>query len=375
MNIVIFEKGHFEVCHTILKLLDTTSNNVIVCTDEPVKNHLSNTSKHANVTWVIKLAEESNRQYLTRAFNYFNSLQVDLIYLSTVSDNYHVYAQKIKQYATAYTVLTLHDVNNFFKFPPRPSPRCLVRWYGKRKLRHVIDGYTVLSTTLVPALSKANKEKKAIYTVPGSLFEQEIYQEIKLSRQEPIKIVIPGSVDIRRRNYDAVFSLLHLAKLQKIEVDITFAGILNSKYSNDIRKKIEDWQSKHSNLHIFENELSMDDFSRVINDSHLIWSPLQPSISVHDGISEEYGRTISSGNIGDIIRHARPFFAPHFLNTDHALRSSGLFYNKIDDLLHFLRQITPDKYNQLLALALHASMSYTKEKVLEGNQWLRLSGK
>ncbi len=371
MNIAIIEKGHFEVCHTLLQLLGAGDNSITVFIDADAQRQLDlmGSSNNAAVNWVIQQPDEPNRAFIRRSFQQIESGDFDLLYLATVSDNFLFYARNIRRLRHSIVVLTLHDINNFFCPPARYDPRSLLRWFGKRTLEKQVHAYTVLSETLRTAAEK-NSGGKPVHVVSGSLFDEVNYIPVSYHRDEPIRIVVPGSVDERRRNYEIVFGFLKCAEEQHLPVEVTLLGSFAAQFSDHTQSMVRWYLQRSTNLHVYEGHVDQPLFDAEIRKAHFIWTPVQPVTVIHDGIAEQYGVTTVSGNMADIIRHARPYFAPHFLKTEEALRSSGIFYQKIDDLLHFLRQLTPEKYQQWLGQAHRASMNYSRERVLTANPWL-----
>ena len=113
--------------------------------------------------------------------------------------------------------------------------------------------------------------------------------------------------------------------------------------------------------------VDQDEYDRVIQDCHFIWIPLQPTAVVTDGTIEEYGTSICSGNMGDIIRHARPFLSPSFLPMDPALAESCLRYYGVDEIISRLENLTPEAYERLQDQALTSSLNYTRQKIIDRN--------
>jgi len=140
------------------------------------------------------------------------------------------------------------------------------------------------------------------------------------------------------------------------------------KNNGKLFSSIRQWIQSNNDLHIYEAAVvNQKEFDRVMNDCHFIWIPLQPTAVVTDGTIEEYGTSICSGNMGDIIRYARPFLAPSFLQMDPALAESCLRYKTTDDIMARLESLSSEIYDRLQDLALKASLYYTSERIIANN--------
>jgi hypothetical protein len=66
---------------------------------------------------------------------------------------------------------------------------------------------------------------------------------------------------------------------------------------------------------------------------------LMPSVIdtvVSDGVTETYGLSITSGNIFDVIKHAKPFIIPERLRIPDDLETSCFKYSTAEDIILLL---------------------------------------
>ncbi|MCW3116778.1 MAG: hypothetical protein JWM28_860 [Chitinophagaceae bacterium] len=369
MNIAIIEKGHFEVAYTLISLFDTGGNKITIFADEPSYNQLTFLlqDKSLRYTWIIQRSE-SNRSFIQSIFAHTGSHHFDLIYFNTIADNFIRYAWHIKNLEPVKVIMTLHDINGFFQYTFSWSIRGLIRYIGKRRLIRLVPCFNVLSETLIAHLRQKLPATKKIVNIPGSFFNPGNFAGKEFHKNDSIKITIPGSVDIRRRDYGLAFDLLELAEKHSVSISITFLGSFRKNYSETIYAQYRLYSQVNNNLHIYQTGIvDQAEFDRVMNESHFIWMPLQPSAIVTDGTTEIYGTSISSGNIGDAIRYARPFFAPQHFILDNALQKNCCRYENITDIINLLVRLDEKTYQALLVEAVSASMNYTKEKIIEKN--------
>lgn len=372
MNIAIIEKGHFEVAYTLISLFDRNDNRITIFIDNHSYQQLKYLLKDRihKYTWLIQ-EEQSNRDFIRHLFQHIRTHSFDLLYFNTISDNFILYAWHVKRLENERIVLTLHDMLGYFQFKPTPVIRKILRQIGKRRLLYAIQNFNVISETLAPLLKEKLPASKKVFTIPGGFFEPEKFIRSRYNGEEAIKITVPGSIDSRRRNYTSVFELLEIAQSMHLNISITLLGSFRKKYSEEIYERCKKWKRSSANLHIYESgDVDQAEFDRVMTESHFVWVPVQQFAVVTDGVTEEYGVSINTGNIGDIIRHARPFFAPAYFNFDNALFKSRIAYTNVIEIANYIQQLNSALYTELQENALRASGYYTKEKIIERNKEL-----
>lgn len=372
MKIAIIEKGHFEVAYTLIQLFDETENELTIFIDQVSYDQLKYLLKEKinRYKWLIQ-ATETNRDFIKFIFSKLRNEKFDLVYFDTIADNFIHYAYHINRGTYPKTVLTLHDIKGFFHYLPSFNVRKNIRFLGKRKLISAVQSFNVLSETLVTPLRLELQNEKRIFNIPGAFFEPQNFNPKKYTPGDTIKIVIPGSIDNRRRNYDTVFKLLEKIKSKNLKIGITLLGAFRKNHSEDIYRKCVQYIKSADNLRIYETEIvDQPEFDKIISDAHFIWMPLNQYAAVTDGTKEQYGTSISTGNIGDSIRHAKPFFAPSYLNIDSALQQSCFRYMDIEEIHNILQKLDSTEYKRMQNEAINASLYYTKEKIIERNKSL-----
>ena len=370
MKIAIFETYHFEVAHTLISLFDKPGNEITIFVHQEAYRQLLFllADKAGRYTWLVRMEDETNRGFIRRVFRYTQDHSFDLLYFNTIADNFIIYAYHHRKLRRIPSVLTLHDINGQFQYKPSFSLTRIVRYIGKRLLIIRFPAFNVLADSMVPYLRKKLGSGKKIYSIPGNYFDPANIIPIQLEADNPVKIVIPGSVDERRRDYSIVKELLEATSLQNIAIEICLLGSFRSGYSESTRQFCTNYLRNNNNLKIFEEEIvDQPEFEKRIQESHFIWMPVQYKLSVSDGIIEEYGKSICSGNIGDVIKHAKPFFVPRQMPLDAALLDSAIRYDTLADILSVIRKLSPSVYSGLQQKAWTASHHYTKENIIRRN--------
>ena len=202
MKIAIFETEHFEGAFPVIKLFDMPGNKITIITSGETYSRftdlfLTDTSRY---DWTILPA--------TGKFHFFYSLyknlekqKPDILYTNTISNNHILYALVLYLLPLKRVVLTVHDINCLFesRFSWR-FRQAIIHW-GKRWLLKQVDEFNVVSDTMTPYLQEKAKGKPT-HVIPGAVFEGKQSQQ---TVEDIVRLVVPGSLDKRRRDYEQVF--------------------------------------------------------------------------------------------------------------------------------------------------------------------------
>jgi hypothetical protein len=370
MEIGIFESDHFEGAYPVIKLFDNGQNQITIFTYESCFLQFAHLFKDSmqKYKWVVKKPSESKYEFIYRIYKISKHNKFDILYLNTIGDNHLLYAIMVSRLKNMRIITTLHDINSYFSFQPDFSIRRWVRYRGKRRLIQTINEFNVVSSTMVEYLRKKLPPFKKVHCIPGSVFEETARPPAHhLSR--PIKIAVPGTIDVRRRNYQFVFDLLKAINKKNLNVTIILLGGYNVH-----GKLVLDWcreySSTHHNLNFYETKVvEQPEFDKKLDDTDFIFTPSVINTTISDGIQETYGVSISSGNVFDVIKHAKPFIIPAGLKIPPNLETSCFRYKSVQDIIVFLESFIakPDSYYEWKEKALQNSRCYTVEKIRSDN--------
>lgn len=361
MIVGIQETEHFEGVYPVIRLFDNGRNQLFIFVNREVYERLADLlgTDTSKFHWVIQEEQESTLVFCQRIRKTILQNRVQLVYLNTVSKHHLWYALLLPFRKIGYSILTVHDVNCLFKDKPGLSPRSWLKWIGKRLLTRRVNAFNTVSDTVVPYLRQQARQKQPVHAIPGAVYEQE---KAAPMLSDEIRIVVPGSIDSRRRDYHAVLKLAALVKAHPVHICLLGGG--NTAYAKDI------WQqcrlAGNSRLTWYETEVvSQAEFDRQLDAAHFIWVPSVVKTTICGNIPETYGITKSSGNIFDIIKHARPFFAPESLVIPEVLQDSCKKYSELGELaeqINILRN-NPAAYAKLAGAAREASAAFTVENL------------
>lgn len=370
MTVGIFDTEHFEGAYPVIRLFDNGENQITIYTNTTTYRqfqHLFNKDA-SRYQWVIQEPGESKYRFAMRMYKEVKRRNTALLYLNTISNNFIVYACLIWLLKKTRSVVTLHAVNNYFRFKPTFSLRRWVRHIGKRALINVTPAFNVVSDTMVSYLSDKLPAHKPVYNIPGAVFEEQKCLHTSPPFKEHINLVVPGSIDARRRDYTIVLDLLSQAR--HLPLHITLLGPFAAPYGDAIREKCIQYAATNNNLRFYDRTVvDQPEFDRVMNEAHIVLAPSVIETVMVDEIAETYGKTICSGNIFDIIKHAKPFITPHELSIPANLTSSAITYRNTTEIVQALELLheQPARYDALLQQALLNSRAYTVSQIRARN--------
>jgi hypothetical protein len=363
MKITIFETEHFEGAFPVIKLFDKPGNEITVVTSEETYKRfadlfLADTNRYK---WAI-LPTGGKFRFFYSFYKNLKRQKPDLLYINTISNNHMLYALVLSLAGVSKVVLTVHDINCLFesRFSWR-FRQAIIHW-GKRWLLKQVDEFNVVSDTMTPYLQEKAKGKPT-HVIPGAVFEGRQSQQ---SVGDIVRLVVPGSLDKRRRDYEQVFTLAAIADKEKLPVRIVLLGGYPDEYGKSILQRAAGYtQIVAYNTHIVDQA----EFDEKIDAAHFVFIPSVIDTKICGDIPETYGLSKSSGNMFDVIKHAKPFIVPAGLTISSQLQTSCFKYDTINDIVDFLKKTRaePQEYNRWQKEAFNNSSNYTIEKVREGN--------
>lgn len=363
MNVAIFETEHYEGSYPVIRLFDTSDNHITIFTNEICYRQFQFLfgQDMSRFTWVVQSSRQSKYDFIYFLGKEVKKRNIDLLWLNTVSNNHIVYATMLATLGPLRIILTIHDINGYFTFVPALSLKRFVRYIGKRRLLRRVNEFNVVGNAMVDHLKKKLPADKKVHNIPGCIFEPKNYVRNELLPGQTINIVVPGSIDDRRRDYWQVFELLDQINSKKINAKITLLGGPNTEHGTAIISECIEYAEEHDNLIFFEEEIiDQPLFDKTMNEAHIVFLPSLHQTVLFDGVTETYGESICSGNIFDVIKHARPAVIPQFLKIPPALESSFFRYKNVEEIVGFVQNL---KYDDLRDKAFSNSQHFTSESL------------
>jgi hypothetical protein len=367
MKIAIFEKEHFEGAFPVIKLFDGPGNEITILTSAETHQRFLDLfgNEAGKFKWRI-LRVGSKLGYFYSLYKDLQQQKPDILYINTISDNHLLYAFVLKMLRLKKVVMTVHDINCLFESKTSWNLRKAVIHSGKKRLIKRVNEFNVVADTMTPYLETKTKGKRT-HNIPGAVFENQ-YSPQHISNA--LKIVVPGSLDKRRRDYEQVFELASIADKEKLTLDLILLGGFSDEHGKSIINRAARFQSGCCRIIAYNTHIiDQHEFDRQMDEAHFVFIPSVVDTKICGDIPETYGLTKSSGNIFDVIKHAKPFIAPAALTISANLQASCFKYNSLHDIAGFLKNIisSPAAYSEWQKRALENSKNYTIEKIRERN--------
>lgn len=368
MHVAIYETVHFENIAPLLRLFDLPGNRITVfCDEEARQQAIAQLKNDADrFEWKLQKSGQSRREFLTEAKRYIRSNAVDLLYINTISDNFIHLNRLIKAGKDMRTVATLHVINGYFSPQLKFNLRRVVRVVGKWLLRRSIQEYAIQSDSMLPAARRMVDAGYPIYCIPGAVFNPNHYTQ---PSSQTLHLVVAGSVDSRRRDYNDVSELINQLERNQQPVKLTILGGTDSDFGKQMIAQWSRLSLQFVQLKYYDSSLiPQDEYDRVLASSHFIFHPSTRDAVLEDGAKESYGHTVCSGVFSDAIRHARPLIIPSFLATDSRFKNSCFRYDVVSQIADFLQSLNnPAGLQRWMEAAHRTSLDFTVEKIRLGN--------
>jgi hypothetical protein len=369
MKTGILEMEHFEGAYPIIQLFDMPANQVVVFTNTYTYQRFVELFKEdtERFQWVVIDKTRNRLLFFWRLYKAAQKHQLDLFYMNTISNNHLLYALMIGLLRIRRVVLTVHDLNCMFRSHWSLQPRQAVHHIGKKALIKQVKEYNVISQAMIENIREATRNIKKIHNLPGSVFRSE---QSVLTINNYIHLVVCGALEKKRRDYSQVFDLVKAAEAKQLPVHITLLGGYVDEFGKSIVQKAQALNTKYARLTVYDSShVPQDEFDKQLNNAHFILITDVIDTAICFAIPETYGRTKSSGNVFDGIKHARPFILPTPLRMPANLETSCYRYSSNEDLIDFLSGLYQNRndYMNWQQQALTNSKEYTIDKVRARN--------
>jgi glycosyltransferase involved in cell wall biosynthesis len=339
MKIGIFEVDHYELAYSICRLFDWHENNIYFFVNrrmyEQLNKGLGKTSERFK--WLIIEDNEPLKDFLDRTRVIIIQEDIDLFFLNSVYSSYNKYASFIKKAKTR-TVLTLHNINSWLK-PNTTGIESYIEKLMKKKMLNNVSGINVLGDELRNYFLSVSDLKKPVLTLPYCIYE---IRQVEETLDNTLKLVIPGSIDSRRRDYFNVLAAFEKIFEEFSDLSLYILGKPIGKFGSEVLEICRKLKAEGKNIKFCEDFVPQDEFERVMSSCDAIISPVNKYMFIGKD-REEYGVSKATGATFDMIRYAKPGIVPSEFNVPSDLKGSIIQYKDQDELYTIIKMIHDDK--------------------------------
>ena len=346
MKIAIYETVHIECAIPLAMLLKGSGYSISFYVHENMKTDIQNAltdHDYAGFEWFY-LADQPFLALYRLLNRQINIHRYDLFWLNTNDSKHLAFAALKFRYPNMNMAVNVHEINNFFRPRFTFHPKQVLRLISKKLLSKMADVFIVNTGKMKENIVHRSLTRKPCY-VMTPVFYMPFTIDMPVSNLNRFCVVIPGSIDNRRKDY---MIALHAwekfieTKDQQINAELVLAGnyiphgaaIAAACQNNQVLKKT---------VRLFEKEIPEQDFQQILSAATILLSPQHQITSMSDNTIEEYGVTKTSGNMQDAIRYAKPIIVPAFLQIPEEVSSGVIRYTNEAALTAIFQDVCGNK--------------------------------
>lgn len=344
-KLIIFETTHSENLSALLALSEGCFSEVTVflpaysyeqlqCIIAPLRLSLK-------INWVTQ-KEEGNRSFIRKFFRHISQSSYTHLHIGTLEHNMLLFSLCLRKYRHLQISMTLHSINEYNSRSYR-GIRDISEVVAKKLLKHTIHHYRVLAPAMVDTFKKLFPGKQVSF-IPGNFYRP---AGEPLFSKNVFSIVIPGTVEYKRRDYKMVIRFLstHCRDLIAFTpIHLVLAGNADSPYGKGIIQALHDLSLKHTfGLSYFIYPLEQHEYETLYRQADIIWAPVILYTNSLRGIAEINGVTHSPGFITDQIYFGKPAIVPEGLPLPAQFAGCNWEYKDENDLLQIFLSLLSDK--------------------------------
>lgn len=347
-KLTLIEGGtHHEVLSNYIHMLQEQSNDIQVYTNSYIWNLLDERAKAlAKVTYHVT---NNGEDFIPFLFHHKEEIDTSEIVLCTTLDTYEE-GKYIKNIFIPPTFLLIHCLNEL------NNPYRLTHW------NYAPDGYFMLFGRILKSLwtktyfdKRKNFDSFKYLVVPSDIMLEEAKNLPIFSNKvmgiapfyaipsdsscqktiikNRLKVVIPGTVNNRTRNYDLATEIISQISMLR-PITLTLLGKLNDQSLVEGLHKLSRIRPNFE-LITFNSEVDATTYENELEHADIALLPFKSL--VRHGIAVEYtGKTFLSGSINDVCRTRLPILYPNTTPLPTELNTLGYTFTDVDDAVRIL---------------------------------------
>jgi hypothetical protein len=360
MKLVIYETTHHETLPAILDLSDIYFEKTTVFLKELTYQNISGNAKPEEkwrrAIFIRQQEKESNRAFIKMAILFAKKNNCSHFHLSTLDNNLLYFAFHLLALSKAHISLSVQAINEYkvYKYSGiRDISESIAKIFFHKRIRH----YRVFFPLMASVLEKEIPGTKAVF-IPSRFFSGN--KKKSTNDNSIFKIVIPGSVDPNRRNYDFVldfFKKYLSGFIQKKKLELIILGRNNTNYGTDFIKELQKLSSEHFVIKSYHEYISQTEYEMQLDRADIIWSPIRIDTIGIRGTSEKYGLSTATGLTADLLMNCKPAFIPQEFNIPDHYKEALIPYRSAAELAELMNR-SMDGYSEDTYEKIFQSFSY-----------------
>lgn len=346
-RIALYETTHHENLPSLLDLSESRFDQVFVFLKESSWHNLvgegSPEQRWPGTEFYIQDSRCSNRRFIRQLFTQVRRHGITHLHICTLDNNRLFFALRLYFLGPVHLSLTVHEVNEYFARSFRDF-RDGTETIAKVILHRIIRNYHVF----LP-VSDSEFEQR----IPGSktaFIPSRFYSGRGGATHFPVggdsgfRIVIPGSVDPGRRDYDSVFEALRLlaASPAAPAIGIVLLGDSSQPAAARIISGFRSLAMDRVTFRSYKGYVPQTTYEEEIGHAHLLWNPLRIHKTGSRRTPETYGVTTASGLTSDLLLNNVPALAPAGFVVPEHFGSSVIHYSSSAEAAEIVLRLSGD---------------------------------
>ncbi len=370
MKLVIYETTHHEILPSILDLAGKYFSEIAVFLKRVSFDNLSGQGAPSTIwpsaRFYVQEEDMANRLFIKKAFGFLRKNRYSHLHISTLDNNLLPFALHCLFVPKVHISLTVHEINEYSRLKTgdfRDMTESLAKAILWKRIRHY--------RFLLPAMAKYFRGRFpsliAVY-IPSRFYSYGGPFEKK--SEQRFTIVIPGSVDPNRKDYDAVAGMIKRllsACPNEKAIELVLLGDSDTEYGKRIIEELRTIASGRFTLVSYPGYVPQHEYEKQLAGADILWSPLK---IIKRGIRqspEVYGQSTASGLIGDLLLYPNPVLVPAELGIPEGFTVSLLSYSNPDEwLTQILHLIDRPSHLPAWREEIHRSLAALSGESFEG---------
>jgi len=339
-RIVLYETTHHENLPALLDLCEWQFNQVAVFLKELSYHNLTGEAS-PELRWpatdfFIQTTDCPNRRFIRQLFRFIRRHGFSHLHLCTLDNNLLLFAVRLTFIGPVHLSLTVHEVNEYFS----RSFHTLRDWtetIAKQVLQRLMRNYHVFLPAMADQLRQRAPGSTAVF-IPSRFYsghrppdsghrptdsghrptghpfpdQSDLSMQIQFSQKTPtppFRIIIPGSIDANRRNYNDIIQALPTFS-STTPLELVLLGDSSTEAAAPILAGFQPLLSDRISLRTFKGYIPESTYEEELAHAHLIWSPLNIHKKSSRNSPEIYGLTTASGLTADLLLTNIPVLVP-----------------------------------------------------------------
>lgn len=328
MAIPIIElESHNEVLRAYIISLLELGQKVHCYTNKFNYDQLYDLQSHPDIKWILSMSGEKNNDFFIRNFEKLYGYSTGIC--STLPEDM-VYDHGLNPIFEKF-VLVIHDAYAFSKPWSHLYPRkqflpfikdCakMVRYLVLRKHKNKQQILASFKNIVFPSVSVDHYVRSKMlfkkYKIGNPLCFAVPEMPITFQRDGVVRIVIPGIVSDKSRDYELVYhSFKKVVPRLASKIELILLGNSNNLYAEKWINSLKSLQNPNFKLTYFTSFIPQEVFDQNISNADFLLLPIKDHMR-YLFFKERNGYTCVSGNINDHIRYAKPAILPEFYPLD-----------------------------------------------------------